>query len=117
MDFQKAIAKEKERIKSAIADLNKEKKKIDTDIASLQNELDAVLAYENAKKGKTTRTRTSVKSKVLAVIKTTPSTRAEIIKELNFTDNKSKQQTVSNTLSQLKKKGEITLTDGVYSST
>jgi hypothetical protein len=43
-------------------------------------------------------------------------TRAQVIEALGFQEEKGKQQTVSNTLSALKKKGDISLKDGVYSS-
>jgi len=116
MDLAKAILEEKQRIKSAIADLNIKKKEIDKNITELQKELDAIDAYESTKKGTTTRkTRgPSIRSQVLKTIKKKSSTRAEIIEELGFQDDKSKQQTISNTLSQLKKKGTISLKDGVY---
>lgn len=119
MDFAKAIAEEKKRIKSAITDLNIKKNKLDKEIASLEKEMSAIQAYEQAKQGKTVRRsrKTSVRAQILALIKSKPSTRAEIIEALGFQDEKGKQQTVSNTLSTLKKKGKIFLNDGVYSST
>lgn len=118
MDFAKAIAAEKNRIHSAITDLSKEKSEIDNKISKLQLELDAITAYENTKSGKPARkTRgTSVRAQVLALIKSKSCTRAEVISALGYQNEKGKQQTVSNTLAVLKKKGDISLKDGTYSA-
>ena len=118
MKFEQAIAEEKHRIKSAIADLNIKKANLDKEITELQKELDAVHAYENAKQGKPSRKKrgASVRAQVLSLIKAKPCTRADVINALGYQDQKGKQQTVSNTLSALKKKGDITLKDGTYSA-
>lgn len=118
MDFAKAISEEKKRIQSAIADLNKQKAGIDKEIAVHQRELDAIGAYESAKKGKPVRrTRsTSIKAQVLALIKANPCKRGDIASALKEKGIEVKSQTLSNTLSNLKSSGSVTLIDGVYSA-
>jgi hypothetical protein len=119
MDFQKALEQEKKRLASAIADLNKQKADIDNEIAVFQKELDAIDAYESAKKGKPVRrTRsTSIKAQVLALIKANPCKRGDIASALKEKGIEVKPQTLSNTLSNLKSAEQITLENGVYSST
>jgi chromosome segregation ATPase len=119
MDFQKALAEEKKRLTSAIANLNKQKSELDKEIAVHQQELDAIDAYESAKKGKPTkRTRsTSIKAQVLALIKVNPCKRGDIALALKEKGIEVKSQTLSNTLSNLKSSGAISLEGGVYSST
>jgi hypothetical protein len=118
MDFQKAITDEKKRIQSVIADLNKQKAAIDKEIGEHQRELDAIYAYESAKKGQPVRrTRsTSIKAQVLALIKANPCKRGDIASALKQKSIEVKSQTLSNTLSNLKRSGTVNLVDGVYSA-
>jgi len=51
VDFAKAVAEERKRLNGAISELNKQKAEIDKDIKKLQLEIDAINAYESAKKG------------------------------------------------------------------
>jgi 23S rRNA pseudoU1915 N3-methylase RlmH len=119
MDFQKALTEEKNRLSSAMADLNKKKADIDKEIAVHQRELDAIHAYETAKKGKPVkRTRsTSIKAQVLALIKANPCKRGDVAFALKEKGIEVKSQTLSNTLSNLKNSGAVTLADGTYSAT
>jgi hypothetical protein len=119
MDFQKALVEEKKRLTSAIGDLNKQKADIDNKIAVHKRELDAITAYETAKKGKPVkRTRsTSIKAQVLALIKANPCKRGDLASALKEKGIDVKSQTLSNTLSNLKRSGAIALNDGTYSST
>jgi DNA-binding transcriptional ArsR family regulator len=117
MDFAKAIKEEKTRIEKRVAELNQQKADIDTEIKKVLLELDAVNAYEHAKQGKPSRSKrgSSIRAQVLSLIKAKPCTRAEIIQALGLQNDKGKQQTVSNSLSTLKKQGKVSLKDGVYS--
>lgn len=118
MDFAKSIEKEKKRLESKVVDLNKQKSDIETQIKETLLELDAVRAYFATRTGKppSKKRGASVRAQILALIKSQPMTRADVITALGYQDEKGKQQTVSNTLSTLKKKGDITLSDGTYSA-
>lgn len=118
MDFQKAIAEEKKRITKAIAELNDAKNEIDKEIQEYQRDLDAIHAYETAKKGKPVkRTRsTSIKAQVLALIKANPCKRGDLVDALKAKGIEVKSQTLSNTLSNLKSSGAIALVDSTYSA-
>ena len=119
MDFAKSIEKEKERLESTVVELNKQKSDIDIQIKEVLLELDAVRAYFSTRGGKppSKKRGASVRAQILALIKSQPMKRADVITALGYQDDKGKQQTVSNTLSTLKKKGAITLEDGTYSAT
>ena len=118
MDFAKSIEKEKERLESKVVELNKQKSDIDTQIKETLLELDAVHAYFATRGGKAPSKKRgeSVRAQILALIKSQPMKRADVINALGYQDDKGRQQTVSNTLSTLKKKGAITLEDGTYSA-
>lgn len=121
MDFAKAISAEKKRIRSELASLNREKAQLEKKIAAAQKEMDAVLAYENAKKGsplrkssrrgRTKAPKVSVKSQILAVLKGKSMKPKDIKSALPSV----KAQTVSNTLSALTQKGVLKRKDGEYS--
>lgn len=115
MDFQDLIAQEKKRILQEISQLTSQKADIDSAITQLNQEMKAVIAYETAKTGKTTRTRgKSVKAQILSLLQAKPMNRADIIDALGMED---KGQTVSNTLSALKREKKLVLKDGTYSVT
>ena len=118
MDFAKAIEKEKKRLENKVVELNKQKSDIDSQIKETLLELDAVRAYFSTRDGKppSKKRGASVRAQILALIKSQPMTRADVITALGYQDKKGKQQTVSNTLSALKKKGDVTLKDGTYSA-
>lgn len=118
MDFAKAIEEEKVRLESKVVELNKQKSDIDIQIKEVLLELDAVRAYFATRSGKppSRKRGASVRAQILALIKSQPMTRADVINALGYQDDKGKQQTVSNTLSTLKKKGDVTLKDGTYSA-
>lgn len=66
--------------------------------------------------GTGTRTRRSgIADDVLAVVKASDGmSRGDIIEKMDAGDNKSAQQSISNALSNLKKKGLVTAVDGLY---
>lgn len=117
MDMMKMIQAERDRIHLAIRDLDGKRAELDSQLSALRQELKAIEAYESAKTGKkkVTRTRgTSVTSQIIDIVKKTPSTRAQIIEALNGKGNKSVEQSISNALSNLKKKNTLSAKDGVY---
>ena len=118
MDFAKSIEKEKKRLESTVVELNKQKSDIETQIKETLLELNAVRAYFSTRGGTppSRKRGESVRAQILALIKSHPMKRADVITALGYQDDKGKQQTVSNTLSTLKKKGDVTLEDGTYSA-
>jgi len=118
VNFTKSIEKEKERLESTVVELNKQKSDIETQIKETLLELDAVRAYFSTRDGKppSKKRGESVRAQILALIKSQPMKRADVITALGYQDDKGKQQTVSNTLSTLKKKGAVALEDGTYSA-
>lgn len=116
MDLKTAIAEEKKRIRSELTSLNKEKAQLNKKIASLQKEMDAVLAYETAKKGKPSAKKSHkrgkpVNAQILDVLKGKSMKPKEIKEALSDV----KPQTVSNTLATMKRKGVLNHKDGQYS--
>jgi len=117
MDVIKVMQAERERITNSIKELEAQRLAVDEKISAFKLELKAIEAYESAKTGKkkVTRTRgTSVTATIIDIVKKAPSTRAQIIEALNGKGNKSVEQSISNALSNLKKKNKLAAKDGVY---
>jgi outer membrane murein-binding lipoprotein Lpp len=117
MDIIKVMQAERDRIHTALKELNVKQEELGDQITALRQELKAIEAYESAKTGKkkVTRTRgTSVTAQIIDIVKKSPSTRAQIIEALNGKGNKSVEQSISNALSNLKKKNTLSAKDGVY---
>ena len=121
-DFASLIEQERTRLNKIIDDLTTKRDAIDTQIAEAQRELSAITAYEKAKapvvkKTRTPRAATSKRSELLETIKANPgATRADLIEKLGIKGNKSAEQALSNKLSNMKKAGTITATDGKYTA-
>jgi len=120
-DFATFVAKERDRLATARADLMKQIDKLNKDIAKIDQEFEAIAAYEAAKSGKpvakATRSarRSGVRDEVLAAIKSAGSAnRADLLVQLNAKGDKAAEQSVSNALAALKKAGTITADEGVY---
>lgn len=114
-DFERYITEEKERLMSQRVETQKGISELQDQLREIDKELKAVEAYETAKKGKPERRRArSRKSEILTIVKNSQGvTRAQVIDALGDPEA---GQAVSNTLSQLKKSGEIKAEDGVYSA-
>lgn len=121
MSLQEAIEKERERLRERLIELHGKKAELDSEIDAVNAELKAITAYENVRKPKerirNTRAprQTGMKQTIIDLLKTAPLNRASIIDALGVRGDKSKEQTVSNTLANLKKKDEVKLKDGMYS--
>jgi hypothetical protein len=112
--FATFIEKERARLKEKMKTLNVERKRIDGAIAEIEKEMEAIAAYEAAKKGSSKR-KGSRRAEVLEVIrKSEGSTRAGVIESLGLKGNKSGEQSISNALAALKKAGKVVVADGVY---
>jgi len=121
MSLLKAIEEERNRLTEQLKKLAQEKTDIDNRILEINQELKAINAYESTKTGKVkakpARTRqTGIKQSILDLLTQAPHGlgRAGIIDGLGFRGDKGKEQTVSNTLANMKKANAITVTDGVY---
>lgn len=120
MDFLKAIEAERARLTQSLDDLQKQRGEIDTKISAINAELKAINAYEAAKTGKKKaagKRSNGITTQVTTLLKTKPMTRAQILEALGAKGNKTIEQSVSNALTNLKKKNKLTAKDGVYSST
>lgn len=125
MSLQEAINKERERLNARLTELADKKAELDKEIATVNAELKAITAYETVRTGKvkekTERTKrpreTGLKANILELLKKHPHGlgRAGVIDGLGLRGDKGKEQTVSNTLANMKKKDEIKLNDGIYS--
>jgi hypothetical protein len=111
-------------MEQARANLTKKKDEVRGKIKALEEELDeidrefsAINAYEKAKTGKVTgKTRTPGRRKaILDLLTKSNMDRQGILTALNAKGDKSAEQSVSNTLSALKKAGKLRLDDGTYS--
>lgn len=122
MEFAKAISQEKKRIRTELTALTREKTKVDRKIASLQKEMDAVVAYEKAKKGSSAtgvvrkrrprKSKQPVKQQILGILGDEPMKPKEIKTALPAI----KPQTISNTLSAMKREGVVKHANGAYST-
>ncbi len=119
--FETFISRERDRLTKLRDSLKKKQKALDTEFAAIDREMVAVSAYEAAKKVKAPRAgqrarRGSRQESLLELIGKHKGgiNRGGILEELGLRGNKSGEQSVSNALSALKKKGAIESRDGKY---
>ena len=125
--FETYIATEKERLAKAKQDILARRKEADDQLTALDVELQAIAAYEEAKKPRTLphdgekkprKPREKGKrTELLNLIKTEyPEgiSRSGLITKLQVKGDKAGEQSLSNALSSLKKSGQLTLEDGTY---
>lgn len=118
MEIKKAIEAERVRLSGVLTDLNGQKVDIETQIAQVKLEIKAINTYETtlagntAKKGKRT---TGITAQIIELLKAKPLNRAQILDSLNGKGNPTIEQSVSNALTNLKKKNKIIAKDGNYS--
>lgn len=123
MSLLKAIEDERAKLITKIEELQNQKAVIDTQIDEVKAELRAIDAYTNAKQPKVKKTVTrkprgaGLRQQILDLLKTKPHGlgRSAIIDELGVRGDKGKEQSVSNTLTLLKKSDTVKLDNGVYS--
>lgn len=120
-DFAVVIEKERERLGRLREDALARRATIDTEIAEIDKELAAIVAYERAKSGKAasgkgTGRRGSRQDGILALLKEKKDglTRGSILDALGLKGNKSGEQSISNALNNMKKAGKIDSKDGRY---
>ena len=112
--FQGFIDQERQRLAKRREDILAERATFDQQLAAIDNELVAIQAYEDAKKGKpttgTTRSRRGSKREaVLDVIKQHPAgiARADILDAMTAKGDKKAEQSISNALTNMKKANTI----------
>lgn len=120
--FKAFVSNERKRLTKRQKDVLKRKAVLDDELAQIENEFKAIAAYEGAKTGKTTGTRTrrtGRRAEILDAIKKHPNGigRGDLIKFFGVTGNKSEQQSISNALTGLQKAGQVTSKDGKYKHT
>lgn len=127
--LEDTITQERERLTAAVEEVNNRRKLLDEEAAELERQLTAITAYFDARSGKLptapkTRTpstaprapRGSRREGLIEIIKQNPDgiNRADILDKLGAKGNKSAEQSISNALATLKKKGTIGQNDGKY---
>jgi len=129
--FETFIEKERARLDKEREDITAKRAALDEQLTKIDQELQAISAYEAAKHGKpvqittpkqtgTRRPRRSgVRDAVLQTIHQHPDgiNRAQLLDIHDAKGNKSAEQSISNALAALKKAGAINLNDGVYTVT
>ena len=119
--FETFIGRERDRLMKERDGLKEKQKALDAEFSAIDREMVAINAYEAAKKGRAPGTgqrarRGSRQESLLELIGKHKDgvNRGAILEELGLRGNKSGEQSVSNALSALKKKGAIESRDGKY---
>src|SRR3954454_9605762 len=127
-DFMSFIGKERKRLDKAKSGVLSRMKALEQEIADIESELEAIAAYDTAKRGKATRGRPSktaqssgrVRGKrrsrqgdLLDLLSKNKDglSRGEILQRLGLKGDKSAEQSISNALSVMKKKKLIAAKD------
>ena len=121
--FEDLLNKERDRLTKLMDDIATRRATLDTEEAAIAKELKAITAYEAAKadkpkKAKTTRAprSSSKRETIITMIQDHKEgmSRAELIEALGIKGNKAQEQSLSNTLANLKKAAKLTAKDGKY---
>jgi hypothetical protein len=121
--FATMVEKERERLRKALDDLHTKAEEVRTQRAAIETELKALDAYEAARTGKTSKSKTGSRTprgarqqSVLELITKHKAgvTRGDILQAMGLKGNKAGEQSVSNALSALKKANRVTSKDGKY---
>jgi len=116
-DFVEAMKQERARLNAEKQEITNKIKSLKADMASLDNELKAIDAYERAKSGTTTgKRRSGIRQDVLEVIQKARDgiARADLLATMDAQGNKSRTQSIGNALQALKKAGQVTAEGGKY---
>lgn len=119
--FETFVAKERERLTTRRNDLLEKQRQLEQDLKAVDQEMYAIEAYEAAKQGKLPRQRGggtrarrgSKREKVYEVVAASPSglTRGEAIEALGVKGDKPGEDSVTNSLTALKKAKRLNHTD------
>lgn len=131
-EFQIFIEKERTRLSKNRETILAKRTELDQQLATIDQELHAISAYEAARQGKlplpatthraprastgTRGPRGEKQGAVLALIQQHPNgiARADILEKMEAKGDKKAEQNISNALALLKKKGQLTAEGGVY---
>ena len=121
-DIATVMQQERDRLTAALVDVDTRMAALRDEQMGYERELKAIDAYERAKAGKPQATpsgrspRGARSDTLIAMIAGSAKgmTRAQILEEVGAKGNKAQEGSISNALSILKKKGRVTLKDGVY---
>ncbi|WP_374663757.1 hypothetical protein [Ramlibacter sp.] len=123
MGIVEALREEKQRLIQAMELLRQERVAIDKRVAEIKTQLDAIEAYDQARLGvqapkkRASEPRERIKlSDINEVISSSPQglSRSEILKTMGAKGDASKERSISNSLSYMKKSGALTHVDGIY---
>lgn len=127
MDISQVLNEERQRLLEQLAELSKQMKVIDAQAAKVQIELNAIAAYESTKEGKTVTRKTvntrksstpqqGIRKIVLDIIASSTDgiKRGVLLEQSGAKGDKTKEQSITNAASALKRKGFITLENGLY---
>ena len=122
--FETFIEKERSRLQKQRESLMEKQARLQEEVHALDKELAAIQAYDDTKRGKTTRAPSTGKRQrrgkrqeaVLAAIQQFPNgaTRADLLEAMNAKGDKSAEQSVSNALTKMKKDGKLDNVEGRY---
>jgi hypothetical protein len=118
--FADFIEKERERLARQREDVLARRRKLDDELAEIDRELNAIAAYEAAKRGTPARAPRRTRGKrqiVLEEVKKHPEgiTRGQLLETMGMQD-KQGAQFVSNALSHFKRQGQMRLENGRYTA-
>lgn len=127
MNISQILNEERQRLLEQLAELSKQMKAIDAQAAKLQIELNAIAAYESTKEGKATSRKSTnlrktstpqqgIRKIVLDIIVSSVEgiKRSTLLEQSGAKGDKTKEQSITNSASALKRKGLITLENGLY---
>jgi O6-methylguanine-DNA--protein-cysteine methyltransferase len=120
--FETFIERERARLQKERDSLMEKQSEIQHQLAAIHKEMEAIQAYENAKKGKPASSgqrrarRGKRQEQVLSALQQFPqgATRGELLEAMNAKGDKSAEQSVSNALNKMKKDGKLTQVEGRY---
>ena len=124
-EFEEFIQSERARLTQRRDELNQQRKDIDRQLQEIEREFEAVNAYERVRKGSGaaasaagSKRRTGIRQNVLSVVERHPNgiSRADLLEEMNAKGDKRAEQSISNALSSLKKRGAVRLDQGAYTT-
>ena len=109
--FEEFVEKERERLKSKRDTVRGKQKELEKELQGIDREMDAISAYENAKKGGSSgggTRRSGVRKEVLAIVNGGQGmSRGEILEAMGAKDDKKAASSISQALGALKKGNSI----------
>ena len=122
MDLAQAIEDEKKRLHAMLEKLELQKLELEEEVHRVRSELNAISAYENAKRGdvntsdQQSRRRGSIRAQVMDAISASPQgiNRSTLLVMFGAKGDKVKTQSITNAVSNLRRAGEVLINHGMY---